>query len=176
MTVKAFLTVIIQSSGGLSKDQIENMVREAEKHATDDKKRKVRDETLSSQRTLSPKILNFFQEVVEAVNQAEGQIHDIEARIDEFKDQLNSDEVWFWFGRNRSNSERYRSVAGRSHQKEDSRASRRVGSERYRNARIGPPSHKRFAAGISEIVRESLPKGMVHFSLISIGKMVGRGG
>lgn len=66
------ISVIIQSSGGLSKDQIENMVREAEKHAAADKQRK---------------------EVVEAVNQAEGQIHDIESKIDEFKDQLNSEEV-----------------------------------------------------------------------------------
>jgi molecular chaperone DnaK len=64
--------IIIQSSGGLSKDQIENMVREAEKHAADDRKRK---------------------DVVEAVNQAEGQVHDIEARVDEFKDQLNAEEV-----------------------------------------------------------------------------------
>jgi molecular chaperone DnaK len=64
--------IIIQSSGGLSKDQIENMVREAEKHAAEDRKRK---------------------DVVEAVNQAEGQVHDIEARVDEFKDQLNAEEV-----------------------------------------------------------------------------------
>jgi len=64
--------IIIQSSGGLSKDQIENMVREAEKHAAADKQRK---------------------EVVEAVNQAEGQIHDIETKVDEYKDQLNSEEV-----------------------------------------------------------------------------------
>jgi len=64
--------IIIQSSGGLNKDQIENMVREAEKHASEDKKRK---------------------EVVEAVNQAEGQVHDIETKVDEFKDQLNSQDV-----------------------------------------------------------------------------------
>lgn len=35
------LSVVIQSSGGLSKDDIENMVRNAEKHAEEDKKRKV---------------------------------------------------------------------------------------------------------------------------------------
>jgi len=64
--------IIIQSSGGLSKDQIENMVREGEKHAAADKQRK---------------------EVVEAVNQAESQIHDIESKVDEYKDQLNSEEV-----------------------------------------------------------------------------------
>lgn len=33
--------VVIQSSGGLSKDEIENMVRNAEKHAEEDKKKKV---------------------------------------------------------------------------------------------------------------------------------------
>jgi len=35
------LSVVIQSSGGLSKDDIENMVRNAERHAEDDKKKKV---------------------------------------------------------------------------------------------------------------------------------------
>ena len=35
-------TVVIQSSGGLSKDDIENMVRNAEKHAEDDRRKKVR--------------------------------------------------------------------------------------------------------------------------------------
>ncbi|VDO98716.1 unnamed protein product [Soboliphyme baturini] len=64
--------IVIQSSGGLNKDQIENMVREAEKHAEDDKKRK---------------------EVVEAVNQAESIIHDTESKMDEFKDQLPGDEM-----------------------------------------------------------------------------------
>ena len=33
--------VVIQSSGGLSKDEIENMVREAEKFADSDKQKKV---------------------------------------------------------------------------------------------------------------------------------------
>lgn len=35
------LTVVIQSSGGLSKDDIENMVKEAEKFAEEDRQRKV---------------------------------------------------------------------------------------------------------------------------------------
>jgi len=35
------LSVVIQSSGGLSKDDIENMVRNAERHAEDDRKKKV---------------------------------------------------------------------------------------------------------------------------------------
>ena len=36
-----FFLVVIQSSGGLSKDEIENMVREAEKFADSDRQRKV---------------------------------------------------------------------------------------------------------------------------------------
>ena len=40
----AGFSVVIQSSGGLSKDEIENMVREAEKHADSDRQRKVRKE------------------------------------------------------------------------------------------------------------------------------------
>lgn len=35
------ILVVIQSSGGLSKDEIENMVRNAEKHAEEDRKKKV---------------------------------------------------------------------------------------------------------------------------------------
>jgi len=34
-------TVVIQSSGGLSKDDIENMIRNAERHAEEDHKKKV---------------------------------------------------------------------------------------------------------------------------------------
>jgi molecular chaperone DnaK len=63
--------IAIQSSGGLSKDQIENMVREAESHAEEDKKKR---------------------EQVEAVNQAESVINDTEARMNEYKDQLPTDE------------------------------------------------------------------------------------
>lgn len=63
--------IVIQSSGGLSKDEIENMVRNAEKHADEDRRKK---------------------EIVEAVNSAEGIIHDTESKMDEFKDQLPSDE------------------------------------------------------------------------------------
>ena len=37
----AMFLVVIQSSGGLSKDEIENMVRNAERHAEDDRKNKV---------------------------------------------------------------------------------------------------------------------------------------
>merc|ERR1711994_349931 len=64
--------IVIQSSGGLSKDQIENMVREAEANAEADK-------------------LN--RERVEAINQAEGVLHDTESQMDEFKDQLPAEDV-----------------------------------------------------------------------------------
>jgi molecular chaperone DnaK len=63
--------IVIQSSGGLSKDEIENMVRNAEKHAEEDKRKK---------------------DVVEAVNSAESIIHDTETKMEEFKDQLPADE------------------------------------------------------------------------------------
>ena len=36
-----YFSVVIQSSGGLSKDEIENMVKNAEKYAAEDQKRKV---------------------------------------------------------------------------------------------------------------------------------------
>ncbi|XP_046569985.1 stress-70 protein, mitochondrial-like [Haliotis rubra] len=58
-------------AGGLSKEDIENMVRNAEQYAEEDKKRK---------------------EVVEAVNSADSIIHDTETKMDEYKDQLPADE------------------------------------------------------------------------------------
>jgi len=64
--------IVIQSSGGLNKDEIENMVREAEAHAETDK---------------------VNRERVEAINQAEGVLHDTESKMDEFKDQLPSEDV-----------------------------------------------------------------------------------
>ena len=64
--------VVIQSGGGLSKDEIENMVQEAKKYAEEDKKRK---------------------ESIEAINHAEGMVHDIESKMEEYKDQLPADEV-----------------------------------------------------------------------------------
>ena len=63
--------IVIQSSGGLSKDEIENMVQNAEKYAEQDRKMK---------------------EIVENVNQAENIIHDTESKMEEFKDQLPADE------------------------------------------------------------------------------------
>jgi molecular chaperone DnaK len=64
--------VVIQSSGGLSKDEIENMVRSAEKYSADDKKRR---------------------EMVEEVNRIESILHDTESKMEEYKDQLPADEV-----------------------------------------------------------------------------------
>jgi len=64
--------IVIQSSGGLNKDQIENMVREAEANAEADRVQRER---------------------VEAINQAEGILHDTESKMDEFKDQLPSEDV-----------------------------------------------------------------------------------
>ncbi|XP_065169830.1 heat shock 70 kDa protein cognate 5 [Atheta coriaria] len=63
--------IVIQSSGGLSKDEIENMVKNAEQYAQADKVKKDR---------------------VEAVNQAEGIVHDTETKMEEYKDQLPKDE------------------------------------------------------------------------------------
>ncbi|XP_013062306.2 stress-70 protein, mitochondrial-like [Biomphalaria glabrata] len=63
--------IVIQSSGGLSKDEIENMVRNAELHAEEDKKKK---------------------EMIEVLNQADGIIHDTESKMEEYKDQLPKEE------------------------------------------------------------------------------------
>ncbi|KAJ8920431.1 hypothetical protein NQ315_005299 [Exocentrus adspersus] len=63
--------IVIQSSGGLSKDEIENMVKNAEQYAQQDKIKKER---------------------VEAINQAEGIVHDTESKMEEYKDQLPKEE------------------------------------------------------------------------------------
>lgn len=63
--------IVIQSSGGLSKEEIENMIKNAERYAQEDRQKK---------------------ETVEAVNQAESIIHDTESKMDEFKDQLPEEE------------------------------------------------------------------------------------
>ena len=66
---------MIESSGGLSKDEIENMVKNAEQYAQEDKVKRDR---------------------VEAVNLAEGVLHDTESKMDEYKSQLPSEEVNFF--------------------------------------------------------------------------------
>jgi molecular chaperone DnaK len=63
--------IVIQSSGGLSKDEIENMVRNAEQFAKEDQVKRDR---------------------VEAVNHAEGIVHDTESKMEEFKEQLPAEE------------------------------------------------------------------------------------
>lgn len=63
--------IVIQSSGGLSKDEIENMVKNAEQYAQQDKVKRDR---------------------VEAVNQAEGILHDTETKMEEYKAQLPQEE------------------------------------------------------------------------------------
>lgn len=63
---------MIRSSGGLSKDEIENMVKKAEEYSQQDKVKKER---------------------VEAINQAEGIIHDTETKMVEYKEYLPQDEV-----------------------------------------------------------------------------------
>jgi len=64
--------VVIQSSGGLSKDDIENMVKHAEEMAEQDK---------------------ILREKVEYANNAENHINNIEKNIAEYKDQLPAEEV-----------------------------------------------------------------------------------
>merc|ERR1711997_218196 len=64
--------IVIQSSGGLSKDEIENMVKNAEAHAEADKQKRDR---------------------IEAINQAESILHDTESKMEEFKDQLPSEDA-----------------------------------------------------------------------------------
>lgn len=59
--------IVIQSSGGLSKDEIENMVRNAEQYAAADKERR---------------------DLVEAINHAEGIAHDTETKMEEYKEHL----------------------------------------------------------------------------------------
>merc|ERR1711976_198270 len=64
--------VVIQSSGGLSKDQIENMVNEAEKYKEQDEAKR---------------------DLIEERNRVESQIHETEKQLDNFKDQLEQSKV-----------------------------------------------------------------------------------
>jgi molecular chaperone DnaK len=61
-------TIRIESSGGLSKDEIERMNRDAEAHAADDKKRR---------------------ELAEARNTAEQRVYSLEKLLEENKDKLS---------------------------------------------------------------------------------------
>lgn len=62
----------IQSSGGLSKEEIERMVADAEKNKAEDQKRR---------------------DMIENKNKAEAVITDAEKNIDQFKDTLTSDDI-----------------------------------------------------------------------------------
>ena len=53
--------IVIQSSGGLSKDQIENMVREAEKHAQQDAIMKERIEAVNQVHNLQVETKKFSE-------------------------------------------------------------------------------------------------------------------
>ncbi|MFD2251456.1 molecular chaperone DnaK [Pseudochelatococcus lubricantis] len=64
-------TIRIQASGGLSESDIEKMVKDAEAHAAEDKKRR---------------------ELVEARNQAEGLIHSTEKSVEEHGDKVGAAE------------------------------------------------------------------------------------
>ncbi|CAG8537995.1 10833_t:CDS:10 [Paraglomus occultum] len=64
--------VTIAASSGLSKDEIENMILEAEQHADSDRERR---------------------ELIEATNAADTIAHDTEKNLNEFKDQLDPKEV-----------------------------------------------------------------------------------
>ena len=61
--------ITIQASGGLSEDDIEKMVKDAEAHAEDDKKRR---------------------DLIEARNQAESLIHSTEKSLEEHKDKVDA--------------------------------------------------------------------------------------
>ena len=64
-------SIVIKASSGLSDDEIENMVKDAEAHAEDDKK---------------------FADLINARNQAEGLIHGVEESLKDLGDKVEADE------------------------------------------------------------------------------------
>eukprot|EP00039_Didymoeca_costata_P018629 m.334280 g.334280 ORF g.334280 m.334280 type:complete len:685 (+) comp17327_c0_seq1:100-2154(+) len=64
--------IVIQASGGLSDDQIQDMIKEAEEHAEQDAQRKM---------------------VIEARNSADSIMNETEKNLEEFKDQLEEKDV-----------------------------------------------------------------------------------
>jgi len=64
--------IVIQSSGGLSKDQIENMINEADKHKEADEAKR---------------------ELIEERNRVESQIFETEKQLENFKDQLSQEKM-----------------------------------------------------------------------------------
>lgn len=80
------------------------MVRDAEKYANEDKKRKVGVSVhIVLNRTfqkigflmVSTDSCFVLQDMIETINNAESVVHDIESKMDEFKDQLPENEVSF---------------------------------------------------------------------------------
>merc|ERR1712146_356270 len=64
--------IVIQSSGGLSKEQIEQMIQDAQDNAAKDAARR---------------------EAIEARNEADSAINMLEKNLEEYKDQLEADQV-----------------------------------------------------------------------------------
>uniref|UniRef100_UPI0032B1A004 Hsp70 family protein n=1 Tax=uncultured Abyssibacter sp. TaxID=2320202 RepID=UPI0032B1A004 len=64
-------SIVIKASSGLSDDEIEKMVKDAEAHAEDDKK---------------------FADLINARNQAEGLIHGVEKTLKDLGDKVEADE------------------------------------------------------------------------------------
>ena len=64
-------SIVIKASSGLSEDEIENMIKDAEAHAEEDRK---------------------VKELVEARNQADGMISAVEKSLEELGDQVSEDE------------------------------------------------------------------------------------
>lgn len=56
------IVVVIQSSGGLSKEEIENMVKNAEKYAAEDHVRKVRGQSTYISSSLIFLLIEFLKE------------------------------------------------------------------------------------------------------------------
>ncbi|WP_018948620.1 molecular chaperone DnaK [Thioalkalivibrio sp. ALMg11] len=63
--------IVIKASSGLSDDEVDQMVKDAEAHAEDDKK---------------------FQQLVQARNQADGLVHSAEKSLKDLADQVSDDE------------------------------------------------------------------------------------
>ncbi len=64
-------SITIKASSGLSDDEIENMVKDAEEHAEEDRK---------------------FRELIDARNQAEGLVHGVEKSLEDLGDKVTDDD------------------------------------------------------------------------------------
>ena len=121
-------SIRIQASGGLSDADIERMVKEAESHAEEDKKRR---------------------ELVEAKNQAEALIHSTEKAAEGFRRQGRRADK----GRDRDGARRSQDRAARRGQGRDQAEGRRHGAgldEAWRGHLSGEPGRGRRAAACRE--------------------------